>query len=190
MRVTKNNGWKVASNIVGYGGVVLCCVAALVYVILHLNGIEMEFIGPYKVENLYYIGGVAVAFIVIGIVLRLIGNAVAKKALDVEINEAVEEIVEEVVEDLGDEIEVEEVVEEPVVEEVEEVDPMCQKCAAVRAKLTMTPETKEKVVATVKKSIPVIVAVVATAAVTTALNRAANEKKKAKARKTLLDFFY
>ena len=177
MRVTKNNGWKVASNIVGYGGVVLCCLAAIAYLLMHQIDPSWEIIGPYKVENLYILAGAAVAFIVIGIVLRLIGNAAANKALEAEVNEAVEEVVEEVVE-------------EPVVEEVEEIDPVCQKCAAVRAKMTMTPETKEKVVATVKKSIPVVVAVVATAVVAGALNKAANEKKKAKARKTLLDFFY
>ena len=110
---------------------------------------------------------------------ELIAKSKEGKLSKSEINEAVEEIVDEVVEDLGEDVEV-----------VEETDSCCEKCAAIRSKLTMSPETKEKVVATVKKNIPVIVAVVATAAVTSALAKSAQEKKKAKARKTLLDFFY
>ena len=176
MRNTKNNGWKVAANIVFYGGVMACMLAAIAYLLLP-NVVADPKTGPFEIMNIVYIAIVAVAFTLIAIVLRLIGNAADKKAVEVEINEAVEEIVEEVVEDLEEEV-------------AEETDGCCEKCAAIRSKLTMSPETKEKVVATVKKNIPVIVAVVATAAVTTAIAKSAQEKKRAKARKTLLDFFY
>lgn len=192
MRNTKTNGWKVASNIIFYGGVMVCMAAVIAYLLMHQFAPEKAILGPFDVNHLIYIGIAAAACVVIAIILRIIGNVVAKKAaINAQINEAVEEVVEEVVEE---EEPIEEVVEEVVVEEapVEEtvVDPCCEKCAAIRNKLTMTPETKEKVVATAKKSIPVLVAIVATAVVSTKIAQSKNEKKKARARKTLLDFFY
>lgn len=189
MRNTKTNGWKVAANIIFFGGVMVCAVAVIAYLLMHQIAPEKEVFGPFDVNNLIYIGIAAAACVVIAIILRVIGSIAAKKAQNAQINEVVEEVVEEIVEEAPVEEEVvEEVVEEAPVEEA--VDPCCEKCAAIRNKLTMTPETKEKVVATAKKSIPVLVAVVATAVVTTKIAQAKDAKKKARARKTLLDFFY
>lgn len=183
MENRKANRLIIASKLIGIIGVIACCIAAVVYMVLHELGNEMKFIGGFKPEYLYILAGVAVFFAVLAIILRVIGNACAKRAAENEVEVVDDDVFED---DFEEEDDIEEVAESNVALE-EGTTGKTGACSLLKGKIT--PETKEKIVATVKKNAPVIIAVAATATVSAVIAKLASDRKSAKIRRNLLDLF-
>ena len=189
MENTKGRGLLVASRLVGYIGVGACLLSAIAYMAMHLANVNMDFIGGFSWDSLIYVAIAAAAFVVIAVALRIASNALRNKECDEVVEEAVEEApVEEVVEELP----VEEIAEE--CEEVEatecEEEGVEEETCAVCKKLHITPEQKEKLIATVKANKNVIIAVAATATVSAIIASNAAKRRKAKIRRNILDLLY
>ena len=199
MEKSKSRSLKVASNVVWIVGLLACLLGAIVYMILHELDVEIAFIGPFEWEHLYYVAALAGVFIIIALILRIAANVAARKealAVEAEANESADAEEDDKVEAECCKNETEDsMADEGAVAELE-----CEAIPAVPAKTnyllsvlkskSISPETKEKVVATVKKNAPVILAVAATATVSILLAKSAKEKRKAKIRKNILDLLY
>lgn len=188
MEKSKSRSLKVAANVVCIVGLLACLLGAIVYMILHELDVEIAFIGPFAWEHLYYVAALAGLFIIIALVLRIAGNVAAKKealAREAAANEIAE------AEDECDEAECcEDAEAEVACEEAPEAPAKTNYLLSVLKGKGISPETKEKVVATVKKNAPVILAVAATATVSMLLAKSAKEKRKARVRKNILDLLY
>lgn len=182
MEKSKSRSLKVAANVVCIVGLLACLLGAIVYMILHELDIEIAFIGPFEWEHLYYVAALAGLFIIIALILRIAGNIAARKealACEAEANEIAEE---------DDETECCEN-EEAECEEAPAPAKTNYLLSVLKGK-GLSPEAKEKVVATVKKNAPVILAVAATATVSMLLAKSAKEKRKARVRRNILDLLY
>lgn len=197
MEKSKSRSLKVAANLIFVIGLCVCMLGAIAYLVLHELEIEMPFIGAFQWEHLYYVAALLGVIIVIALIFRIAGNVAARKEaradeVEVEINEAPEAL-----EDDKDQAVVE--VEADVVEQGDDAEPDNAVAAAVPAKFSIADvlkgkaipeETKQKIVATVKKNAPVIVAVAATLTVSAMVGKLAKEKRKANIRKNILDLLY
>lgn len=196
MEKSKSRSLKVAANLIFVIGLCVCMLGAIAYLVLHELEVEIPFIGAFQWEHLYYVAALLGVVIVIALIFRIAGNVAARKearagVAEAEINEA-----PEAPEDDKDQALVE--VEADVVDQgEEEAEPA--EAAAVPAKFSVADvlkgkaipeETKQKIVATVKKNAPVIVAVAATLTVSAMVGKLAKEKRKAKIRKNILDLLY
>ena len=186
MRNEKSNRLLVISRLVGFSGVFACMMAAIVYLLLHVIGVA----GVYNPVSLYIIAALAVVFVAVALILRAASNRAAKvevvdeDELD-EVSEVVEDAVEEVLDDYADTVDTISDIVDEAIDEVE--DTLVE---ASKGILQLTPEKKEKIVKTVKKNAPVVLAVAATAAISIALNKSAQEKQRARVRKSILDLLY
>ncbi len=182
MESNKSRKLCVASWLVGLIGCGACALGAIAYMIMHYAGYQLVAVGPFKWEHLYVVAAAAGLFILIAVILRIASNVAKKKAL---VNVEVEVL--ETEEDECDENcdECDEVCEETCEETAEVVPEKKNVIEIIKGKLT--PENKEKIVASVKKAAPVIIAVAATVVVTSAINKAAAEKKQAKIRRSILN---
>lgn len=183
MENNKSRKLKLASRLIGYIGFFACLIAAVIYFAIHQ--LDNEVAGGFKWEHLYIIAAAAGAFILIAIVLRILSNVVARRALveaEAEINEIEEEEIEEMIEACCEETEED--------EEAEEEAPAESKGVVAIIKGKLTPENKEKIVAAVKKNAPVIIAVAATATAAVVIGKAINDSKKAKIRRNILKLLY
>ncbi len=185
MEKSKSRALRAWSRGIGYGGVGACMITAIIYFLFQQFG--GKDVGAFDVNNLYIIAAAAGVFIVVALILRIASN-VAKRGEDAIIEEVIEDVIEEAVEE--EEIEEEEAVEEEVAAEEEAPAEKRSIREIIREKANLTPEQKEKVVATLKKGAPIAAAVVATVVVTGTLNKLKNEKRKAKIRKNILDLLY
>ena len=181
MRNEKSNRLLVLSRLIGISGVFACMMAAIVYLLLQVVGVA----GVYNPVSLYIIAVLAVAFVAVALILRAMSNAAARAEDAFEVSEVVEDAVEEVLETCADAAGD---ADDTVVETVEEVVPADK--ATSQGILQLTPEKKEKIVKTVKKNAPVILAVAATAAISIAVSNSAKEKERARVRKSILDLLY
>lgn len=181
MENNKSRKLCVASWLVGLLGCGACALGAIAYMIMHYAGYQLVAVGPFKWEHLYVVAAAAGLFILIAVILRIASNVAKKKAL---IN-AEAEILE--LEDECDENcdECDEACEATCEETAEVVPEKKNVIEIIKGKLT--PENKEKIVASVKKAAPVIIAVAATVVVTSAINKAAADKKQAKIRRSILN---
>ncbi len=184
MEKSKSRALRAWSRGIGYGGVGACMITAIIYFLLQQFG--GKDVGAFDVNNLYIIAAAAGVFIVVALILRIASN-IAKRGEDAIIEEVIEDVIEEAVEE---ELEEEEAVEEEVAAEEEAPAEKRSIREIIREKANLTPEQKEKVVATLKKGAPIAAAVVATVVVTGTLNKLKNEKGKAKIRKNILDLLY
>ena len=182
MRNEKSNRLLVLSRLIGFSGVFSCMMAALVYLLLQVVGIA----GVYNPVSLYIIAALAVVFVAVALVLRAMSNAAARAEDAFETSEVVEDAVDEVLEVCADAAED---ADEMVEEIVEEAEPVAEEETS-KGILQLTPETKEKIVKTVKKNAPVILAVAATAAISAVVSNSAKEKERARVRKSILDLLY
>ncbi len=182
MRNEKSNRLLVLSRLIGFSGVFSCMMAALVYLLLQVVGIA----GVYNPVSLYIIAALAVAFVAVAFVLRAMSNAAARAEGAFETSEVVEDAVDEVLEVCADAAED---ADEMVEEIVEEAEPVAEEETS-KGILQLTPEKKEKIVKTVKKNAPVILAVAATAAISAVVSNSAKEKERARVRKSILDLLY
>ncbi len=184
MENTKGRGLLVASRLVGYIGVGACLLSAIAYMVMHLADVNMDFIGGFSWDSLIYVAIAAAAFIVIAVALRIASNVLRNKVVVEVVEEVVEEepVEEEIVEEVAEECE--EVVASECEEEVaEDACPVCKK-------FHITPEQKEKLIATVKANKNVIIAVAATATVSAIIASNAAKRRKAKIRRNILDLLY
>ena len=188
----KSRSLRLASRLVGYLGVFASLIGALSYVIMHEMGYQLVGVGPFRWQHLYVVAAFAGLVILVAVILRIISNAVKTRSAE---NEEVNcEVCDEEECDECDETECEDdACNEGDCEEIEiaedgEAAESCTVCDLIKGRIT--PETKEKIVATVKKNAPVIVAVAATAIVTAAISKAAAKKKQEKIRQSLLRLFY
>lgn len=182
MESNKSRKLCVASWLVGLIGCGACAIGAIAYMIMHYAGYQLVAVGPFKWEHLYVVAAAAGVFILIAVILRIASNVAKKKALvNVE-----SEVLEDECDEICDECD----------ENCDECDEICEETAEAEPekknvieiiKGKLTPENKEKIVATVKKAAPVIIAVAATVVVTSAINKAAAEKRQAKIRRSILD---
>lgn len=182
MRNAKSNRLLIISRLVGVSGVFACMLSAIIYLLLQVNGTAHSF----SPMNIYIIAGLAVAFVAVAVILRAMSNRAAMESDDFEISEVVEDAVEEVLDPE------EETAEIPVeaVEEAEETEEVAVTETTQKSGLQLTPEKKEKIVKAVKKNAPVILAVVATAAVSVALHNSAKNRQRKKIRRNFLDMLY
>ena len=187
MRNEKSNRLLVISRLVGFSGVFACMMAAIVYLLLQVMGVA----GVFNPVSLYIIAALAVVFVAVALILRAASNRAAKvEVVDEdelgEVSEVVEDAVEEVLDDYADTVDTISDIVDETIDEVE--DTLVE--AASKGILQLTPEKKEKIVKTVKKNAPVVLAVAATAAISIALNKSAQEKQRARVRKSILDLLY
>lgn len=181
MRNVKSNRLLVISRLVGASGVFACMMTAIVYLLLQINGTADSF----NPAHLYIIAALAVVFVAASMALRAVSERVALESEDeADAIEVVEDAVDEAL-DSCDEV-AEEIVE---ADDAEAIDGDVAEVAQT-SKLQLTPEKKEKIVKTVKKNAPVILAVVATAAVSVALHNSAKNRQKKKVRQSILDLLY
>jgi ABC-type proline/glycine betaine transport system permease subunit len=184
MRNKKSKVLLVVSRLVGFGGVFACMLAAIVYLLGQVNGSNDT---PVDLGALYIIAVLAVVCVVVGVALRIASHRAAKaESDDLDISEVVEDAVDEILDSYDEAVDT---IGETVGEAVEEVEDAVVD-AAQASKFLLTPERKEKIVKAVKKNAPVVLAVVATAAVSVALHNSAKEKQKARVRKNILDLLY
>lgn len=177
MKNCKSRKFKVISNMIGYIGVSVCLICAVVYLILHQLA-DPQRIGAFELGALILLAMIAVEVILVAFVFRIIAIAHARKERAAEINvAAVEEAVNEVA--LESVTFREETVGKPE-------SPKQAQTGVLLKNGKLTPEGKEKIVATVKKNAPVIAAVAATAAVCTVVGVAVHRRKKAKLRNSIL----
>ncbi len=190
----KSRSLRLASRLIGYIGVFASLIGALAYVIMHEMGYQLVGVGPFRWQHLYVVAAFAGVIIVVAVILRIISNAVKTRSVeDEEVNCEVCDEDEENVEDDGEECCDVEGCNEDEGDEVEIVEDAEQSTgSAVRDLLRgkIDPETKEKIVTTVKKNAPIIAAVAATAVVTAVIAKASADKKKAKLRRSILSLFY
>ena len=184
MRNVKSNRLLAISRLVGASGVFACMLAAIVYLLLQVNGTADSF----NPANLYIIAILAVVFVAASVAMRAVSNRIALGAEDdLETVEVVEDAVDEELDSCD------EVADDIVEAEKDSVEALEEGTVAEDAqtsKLQLTPEKKEKIVKAVKKNAPVILAVVATAAVSVALHNSAKNRQKNKVRKSILDLLY
>ena len=182
MESNKSRKLCVASWLVGLIGCGACALGAIAYMIMHYAGYQLVAVGPFKWEHLYVVAAAAGLLSLIAVILRIASHVAKKKAL---VNVEVEVL--ETEEDECDENcdECDEVCEETCEETAEVVPEKKNVIEIIKGKLT--PENKEKIVASVKKAAPVIIAVAATEVLTSAINKAAAEKKQAKIRRSILN---
>ena len=178
----KSNRLLVASRLVGIVGVFACMLTAIIYLLLQVGGEA----GSFNPVSIYIIAALCVVVVVISALLRVMSNRAAAVEDDEDADEVVEDAVDEVLdsydeadETVVDAVEAEETDEEAVVEAAPET-----------SGFQLTPEKKEKIVKAVKKNAPVVLAVVATAVVATAMHNSAKNKQKAKVRRSILDLLY
>lgn len=196
MEKSKSRSLKLAANLIFVIGLCVCMLGAIVYLILHELDVDMPFIGTFQWEHLYYVAALLGVFVVIAVIFRIAGIAAASKemrlAAETEINE-----IPDAVDDSVDQSETETETDVPDQEDTDKND--CVAAAAIPAKFCVSDllkgkpipdETKEKIVATVKKNAPVIAAVAATLTVSVIVGKLAKEKRKAKIRKNILDLLY
>lgn len=181
MRNMKSNRLLIISRLVGISGVFACMLATIVYLLLQVNGTANSF----NPANLYIIAILAVVFVAVAFALRAMSNYIALRAEDdLDVCEVVEDAVDEALDSYGE-------ASDTVVDAVEETAEAEEGAeAAQTSRLQLTPEKKEKIVKAVKKNAPVVLAVVATAAVSIALHNSSKNRQKAKVRKSILDLLY
>ena len=184
MRNMKSNRLLIISRLVGISGVFACMLTAIIYLLLQINGDANSF----NPVNLYIIAGLCVVFVAVAILLRALSNRAAMDAEDeLDVDEVVEDAVDEVLDSYDE-------VADTVVDAVEETEEAAVESEVVetapKSGLQLTPEKKEKIVKAVKKNAPVVLAVVATAAVSVALHKSAKNRQKAKVRRSILDLLY
>ena len=183
MRNKKSNRLLVISRLVGCSGVFACMLAAIIYLLQQVNNPESTF----NPVNLYIIAVLAVVFVAVAFALRVASNRAAMEAEDdLDVSEVVEDAVDEVLDSYN---EATETIGEAVEEAAEDVENAVAE-ATLTSRLQLTPERKEKIVKVVKKNAPVILAVVATAAVSVALHNSSKNRQKAKVRRSILDLLY
>jgi low affinity Fe/Cu permease len=186
MRNVKSNRLLVISRLVGASGVFACMLAAIVYLLLQVNGTANSF----NPANLYIIAALAVVFVAASLALRAVSNRIALESEDdLDTIEVVEDAVDEELDSCDEVAEAIVEVEDEDEDETEAVEGTVAEVAQP-SKLQLTPEKKEKIVKTVKKNAPVILAVVATAAVSVALHNSAKNRQKKKVRQSILDLLY
>ena len=198
MEKSKSRSLKVAANLIFVIGLCVCLLGAIAYLVLHELEIEVPVIGAFQWEHLYYVAALLGVFIVIALIVRIAGNVAARKEAKLAIADLeVNEIADEAEEDYKTEADAE--AEEACEAAEEETNDEAAVAAAVPAKFSVADvlkgkpipaETKQKIVATVKKNAPVIVAVAATLTVSAVVSKMAKEKRKAKIRKNILDLLY
>ncbi len=190
MEKSKSRSLKVAANVVFVIGLCVCLLGAIAYLVLHELEVEIPVIGAFQWENLYYVAALLGVFIVIAVILRLAGIAAARRearlaaAAEEAAADAAIEVEADVVETGEDETD--ENAEEPA----DDAAPAKLSVMDVIRGKAIPAETKEKIVATVKKNAPVIVAVAATLTVSVMVSKLAKEKRKAKVRRNILDLLY
>ena len=184
MRNKKSKVLLVVSRLIGIGGVFACMLAAIVYLLGQVGNTN----GDPNMGMVIVYAVIAVVCAVAGIVLRIASHraAVAAEDDDLDISDVVEDAVDEVLDSYDEAVDA---IGEAVGEAVEEVEDAVVEVAET-SKFLLTPERKEKIVKAVKKNAPVVLAVVATAAVSVALHNSAKEKQKAKVRRNILDLLY
>ena len=183
MRNKKSKVLLVVSRLIGIGGVFACMLAAIVYLLGQVGNTN----GDPNMGMVIVYAVIAVVCAVAGIVLRIASHRAALAAEDdLDIGEVVEDAVDEVLDSYDEAVDA---IGEAVGEAVEEVEDAVVEVAET-SKFLLTPERKEKIVKAVKKNAPVVLAVVATAAVSVALHNSAKEKQKAKVRRNILDLLY
>ena len=178
----KSNRLLITSKLVGIIGVFACMLTAIIYLLLQVGGDANTF----EPVSIYIIAGLCVVFVAVSVLLRVMSNRAAAESEDeaVDVDEVVEDAVDEVLDSYDETVETVEEVAEAVEDEVVEAAPQAT------SGLQLTPEKKEKIVKAVKKNAPVVLAVVATAAVSVALHKSAKNRQKAKVRKSILDLLY
>lgn len=183
MRNKKSNRLLILSRLVGFSGVFACMLATIVYLLLQVSNPDNAF----DPVNLYIIAVLAVVFVAVAIALRVLSNRAALEGEDdLDISEVVEDAVDEALDSYD---EAADVIDEVVDETAEEVEDAVAE-ATLTNKFQLTPEKKEKIVKAVKKNAPVVLAVVATAAVSVALHNSSKNRQKAKVRRSILDLLY
>ena len=179
----KSNRLLVASRLIGIVGVFACMLTAIVYLLLQV-GSDANTFNP---VSIYIIAALCVVFVALSVLLRVMSNRAAAVVEDEE--DADDEVVEDAVDEVLDSYdEADETVVDVVETEAEE-DAVVE-AAPETSGFQLTPEKKEKIVKAVKKNAPVVLAVVATAVVATAMHNSAKNKQKAKVRKSILDLLY
>ena len=92
MRNVKSNRLLVISRLVGASGVFACMLAAIVYLLLQVNGTANSF----NPANLYIIAALAVVFVAASLALRAVSNRIALESEDdLDTIEVVEDAVDE-----------------------------------------------------------------------------------------------
>ena len=184
MRNEKSNRLLAISRLVGASGVFACMLAAIVYLLLQVNGTADSF----NPANLYIIAILAVVFVAASVAVRAVSNRLAlSEEDDLETVEVVEDAVDEELDSCD---EVADAIVEAEDDSAEALEEGTVAEVAQTSKLQLTPEKKEKIVKTVKKNAPVVLAVVATATVSAMVYGAAKNRQKAKIRKSILDLLY
>ena len=184
MRNKKSKGLLITSKLIGFGGVFACMLALIIYMFGFANGTAD---GSFNVGGVYIIAALAVVCVVVGVALRIASNRAAKaEEDDLDVSEVVEDAVDEILDSYDEAVDA---IGETVGEAVEEVEDAVVD-AAQASRFLLTPERKEKIVKAVKKNAPVVLAVVATAAVSVAMHKSAKEKEKARVRRNILDLLY
>lgn len=201
MQSNKSRKLCIASWLVGLIGCGACAIGAIAYMIMHFAGYQLIAVGPFKWAHLYIVAAAAGVFILVAVALRIASNLTREKATVTDADD--DEILDDTVEDENEEDACKECDEncDECDENCEVSDENCEETESDKAAETvpekknvieiikgkLTPENKEKIVKTVKKAAPVIVAVAATAIVTSAIHKAAAEKRQAKIRKSIFD---
>ena len=175
----KSNRLLVASRLVGIVGVFACMLTAIIYLLLQVGSDA----GSFNPVSIYIIAALCVVFVALSVLLRVSSN----RAAAAEDGEDAEEVVEDAVDEVLDSYDE---ADETVVDTVETDEAAVVETAPEKSGFQLTPEKKEKIVKAVKKNAPVILAVVATAAVATAMHKSAKNRQKAKVRRSLLDLLY
>ena len=182
MRNEKSNRLLVISRLIGVSGVFACMMAAIIYLLLFVADVA----GKFSPVSLYIIAALAVVFVAIALILRAMSNAAARAEDDFETSEVVEDAVEEELDTVADPVDT---IYEEVEETAEDVNGTAEQ-ATSKGILQLTPEKKEKIVKTVKKNAPVILAVAATAAVSVAVSNSAKRRERDRVRRSILDLLY
>ena len=177
MNNSKSRKFKIISNLIGYIGVSVCLICAVAYLILHQLADPMA-VGPFRWEALILLVALAIEVILVALVFRIVGIALAKKERAARVN-----VIKENTEVALEAISFKEEAPAPV---TAPKTPAKKQNACYMKDGRLTPEGKERIVATVKKNAPVIAAVVTTAAVCTVVGVALHKHKKAKLRNSIL----
>ena len=176
MNNMKSNRLLVASRLVGIVGVFACMLTAIIYLLLQV-GSDANSFNP---ASIYIIAALCVVVVALSVLLRVMSN----RAAMVEDDEDADEVVEDAVDESYDDAD------ETVVDAVDTDETAVVETAPETSGFQLTPEKKEKIVKAVKKNAPVVLAVVATAVVATAMHNSAKNRQKAKVRKSILDLLY
>lgn len=177
MNNSKSRKFKIISNLIGYIGVSVCLICAVAYLILHQLADPMT-VGPFRWEALALLVALAVEAVLVALVFRIVGIALAKRERAARVN-----VIKESTEVALEAISFQE--ESPAQTQTSKAPAKKQNPQYVKDG-RLTSEGKEQIVATVKKNAPVIAAVVTTAAVCTVVGVALHKRKKAKLRNSIL----